>query len=708
MTNSAHYRILRGVNLASAKITVDISNIKKSLILENDLGKLNAEKPFMPFGPVPVVGSTLYVGCEEALNKTLESVTVKFTSWVGKPAFSSHYAAYNNTYKKEDNFTAAVNIINGNLKTQPATHKKLFSSAVGDFQNGVSVPDNYPASIDYFWNWSFGYSYAKGGYLRSANNFILLRNDFVSGFANRNAVATVSDSLLKIRLNKDFGHGVYPNLLTDAVTRRGLAAKLNDTTNIPIPNPPYTPLASEFLLSYKASTQVVELANKDFDKFSKRDLQLFHLGVFGQAEEHAFLKQDLNFLSNNDKNTVHILPTYGDNGSFYMGLQDITALEAASILFQVSDGSANPERETPVVKWQILCQNHWRDLNGEDILSDTTQHFLSSGIIKFYLPAETTTTNTLFDSGYVWLKAELFKEATPSVSAENDSVCNLIALHTQAVLTKFSDNNNDPAHYATPLLAQTIKKSRTSLGAIKKIEQPYASFGNKSKETDTAFYQRISERLRHKQRVVTIWDYEHLVLEAYPSVFKAKCLNHTLLNKSFLVSNPRRLQQLSPGNVTVVLVPDIRNLNAVNPLEPKVDLATLDNIQVFLKRHAGMLVNIVTTNPDYEPVRLQFNVRFNRGYEFAVYKKKLNEDIMRYLSPWAFDSAADIPFGGTLEKSVVINFIERLGYVDVVHDFKLLSKKDNFSYDYEEIAASSPMAVLVSCSQHNISPFGNC
>jgi hypothetical protein len=707
ISNSEHYSILRGVTLTHAKITVEVSDIKKSLTLDNDLGKINGEKPFMPFGSVPVVGSTFYVGCEEALNKTLEFIKVKFTNWVGKTDFATHYGAYSSDiYKDEGNYTATTTIINGNLKGETANSKNLFSTALGGFQGGVKIPDNIGVSINYALNGSLGYSYYKGGYLRLANVFTSFYKNTVLEFSKNTVAATVSDSLLKIQLNQDFGHGVYANDLSLKVIQN-----VNDKTNLPLPNVPYTPLTNEFLLSYKAFTQDVDLLSKTFNSFSQRDLQLFHLGVFGQAEEHAFLKQDLNFLSNTDKNSAYLLPQYSHNGTFYIGLQDIEALESVSILFQISEGSANPERPTSTTQWSVLSYNQWRPLSSEEVLSDTTHNLLVSGIIKFYLPIETTTTNTLFDPNFVWLKAELVYPATkttPALSAPIDSVCNFIALHTQAILAKFKDGGNDPVHYSTPLLAQMIKKSRTSLDSIKKIEQPYASFGNKAQETDTAFQQRISERLRHKQRVITIWDYEHLVLQEYPSVFKAKCLNHTYLDKNLPSTNPNRLVQLAPGNVTLVVVPDIRSLKAINPLEPKVDLDTLAQIKRFLKKHAGMLVNIETTNPDYEPVRLQFKVQFKRGYEFSVYKKVLNQDIIRYLSPWAFNTGADIPFGGTLEKSVVINFIERLGYVDVVREFKLLHKKDNFSYDYEEIVASNPMAVLVSCSQHIIEVFGTC
>ena len=41
------------------------------------------------------------------------------------------------------------------------------------------------------------------------------------------------------------------------------------------------------------------------------------------------------------------------------------------------------------------------------------------------------------------------------------------------------------------------------------------------------YYRRISERLRHKNRAITSWDYEQIILENFPEVFKVKCLNST-------------------------------------------------------------------------------------------------------------------------------------------------------------------------------------
>jgi hypothetical protein len=54
---------------------------------------------------------------------------------------------------------------------------------------------------------------------------------------------------------------------------------------------------------------------------------------------------------------------------------------------------------------------------------------------------------------------------------------------------------------------------------------PYSSFGGRETEDTTEFYQRVSERLRHKERAITIFDYERLVLESFPEVYKVECVN---------------------------------------------------------------------------------------------------------------------------------------------------------------------------------------
>lgn len=712
LVDTPQYALLKTIQIESVFIRTKVEGLKKTLILENELGKVNPEKSLMLFGVQPSVGSVLYVGCDEARHKTLESVRVKSEGWIGKPNLDEHYKNYC-TYKKDEpdsivrvgdyrreeaDFKIDTEIINGNLKGKSTLQKSLFS--------GLGAGIQIQLNTDFIDRVGFNgvLNYRIGGFV-STGNFVQKKDISRIIWGNLNSpLQNLSDSLLKIELaNQDFGHFVYPKIVSDlAAFNANLAANSSDLK--PIPPAPYTPVSAGIQLDYVAVSQSNQLTDGTFEAYAMRDVQFFHLGAFGYLEEHSFLKKELDFLTHQEQTSAWLMPQYSPHGTFYLGLSGIQPLEAVSILFQVEEGSANPERPTADVKWSVLVSNQWRLLNADNILKDTTQQLLTSGIVQFYLPLETTLNHTLLEEDVVWIKAELFVDDT---AAPHDSVSNLIAIHPQAVLATFNDQQNAPSHYAEPLTVHTISRAREGLNAIKKIEQPYASFGGKPQETNQAFYQRVSERLRHKQRAVAIWDYEHLVLQEFPRIFKVKCLNHTRLDKQRPKTDPLRLNQLAPGNVVVVVVPDLHNINATNHLEPKVDLNTLKNIDDYLQKHTGLWVAIETTNPDYEAVRLKFKVRFKRGFPFATYQKKLNEALVAYLSPWVKDTSVDIPFGGVLEKSVVINFIERLGYVDVLRDFVMLRQNDSYE-GYEQISATNPMAVLVSCPQHCISEFSGC
>lgn len=707
LKTTGDYLRWKAVEISSIQIDVAVVGLKKTLLLENDLGQVSPEKPFMPFGSSPVKGSALYVGSEEAVAKSLTSITVHFRNWVGLPAdWSVHYQAFGSVYTDRNAYTATQEILNGNLKTDPpaTTSLALFPPVAATSPSNtftlfyaidIVQPDAFQSKTTQFEAVTVG----PARYLRTGTQLIQLNASLYTPAKPEVITKSVSDSLLKITLDKDFGHPVYPQKLAQGVIDQSKDPLQEDAKKIP--NPPYMPVLKEMTVDYQATTGPVLLADAGVDSFAKRSLQLFHFGAFGQAEEHVFLKQALHFLAEADK-TAWLLPRYNQNGAFFMALQDVGPLEAVSILFQVEEGSANPRRETARVVWSVLVQNQWRRLTPEEILSDTTNSLLTSGIIKFYLPKETTTNNTLLETGFVWLRAELKKGNDP---APIDSVCRFVALHTQAVRATFIDHSNDPVHYDAPLKAQTIQKSRQSLAAVKTIKQPYASVGSKPKESDETFYTRVSERLRHKQRAVSIWDYEHLVLQAFPNIYKAKCLNHTKL-----IIDTQQLKELSPGHVTVVVVPDLRNLKDVNRYEPQVDLNTLDQLTRFLQRRAGRQVVIQVINPNYERVKLDFKVVFRPGNEAAVYKKILQQELFAYLTPWAFDTKSNIAFGGTLAKSTLINFIERRTYVDFVTELTMKHYVNGVTNgeDKDVITASDARAVLTSCPKHDIRDFDGC
>src|SRR5690606_20415809 len=142
---------------------------------------------------------------------------------------------------------------------------------------------------------------------------------------------------------------------------------------------------------------------------------------------------------------------------------------------------------------------------------------------------------------------------------------------------------------------------------------------------DLEYYRRVSERLRHKNRAITLWDYEHLVLQRFPEIFQVKCLNHTC-NDSFV----------SAGRVTLVVIPDTEQKNVFDPLQPRVSTALLNEIAAYLNRLNSLHVTAKVVNPDYEVVKASLKVKFYNGLDIPTHVQKLNEDIIRYLSPWAY------------------------------------------------------------------------
>jgi hypothetical protein len=351
----------------------------------------------------------------------------------------------------------------------------------------------------------------------------------------------------------------------------------------------------------------------------------------------------------------------------------------------VLEGSADPDAKKPEIQWSVLANNHWMTLDSNHVLADYTNSFLTSGIIKFYLPAEANTDNSLLEEGYIWLRA--------TCNAPINAASKLLAVHSQAIRARFKNQENSLEHLDTALAPETIKKMVNRLASVKKVSQPYASFGGKPREADARYYRRVSERLRHKQRAITIWDYEHLVLERFPEVYKVKCLNHT---------SPT--SERAPGHVTLVTVPKRIHQSGQPVLQPKVKANTRDEILAFAKKHNSTFVQLHVQNPDYEQVELSFKVAFHKNYEFGFYKRQLNQELVRFMTPWAFEQKTPLRFGGRIHKSMLINFMEQLPYVDYLEDVLMHHRIDatRRNTDLNEIQVSNSRAILISAAEHDI------
>ena len=196
---------------------------------------------------------------------------------------------------------------------------------------------------------------------------------------------------------------------------------------------------------------------------------------------------------------------------------------------------------------------------------------------------------------------------------------------------------------------------------IKKIEQPFPSINGQLPEAGNEFYRRLSERLRHKERAVTLWDYERILLQNHPKIHRAKCLNHTNLNSTE-----------APGSVLIAVIPDLLKRNAKPNNMPRFSEGDLREMEKFMRGKNNLFVayteqddscNITKQflyieNPRYETIQLEVKVIFKKGVDVEYYKFVLDDEIKAFLSPWIKDKTADITFSQPIHRSRIIYFIE--------------------------------------------------
>jgi hypothetical protein len=666
------YPLLSKAALGKTSIKVEVSE-SKGLSLESDLGKIDASKPFMPFGPEAEEGATFYVGHDEAFSKNPDSFSLNILWKIDKAALSDFYAKYSTKVSSNSYFKAELSADDGKSWTVG-----LFDKS--DARDLAKIPDTANVLSP-----SGKRQHAERGVLIARQTNTWARKEMFKIAAMGKAMEVVAQAAgegskeghVRLRLLKGFLHTEYRELYIKQIVE---FSKPDAVPPLTLPTVPYTPVISSLTLDYTASTRSVDIASTSESEFLNEELEFFHVTAYGRMREHRFLKERL---AASDK-TVFLLPSYANEGELYIGVEGIEPQQTLALLFQLSEGSANPDKDRVPVMWSILVDNCWKSLDENDIVADTTNGLLTSGIVSLSIPEGAVDNNTALPAGYYWVRAAVVKDT--------DAVCNIIDVKANAALAEFVNHENDPLHLAQPLAAQSITKTVEQIAAIKSIEQPYASFGGRPVEDEVAVSTRVSERLRHKNRAVTVWDYERIVLEHFNSIYKAKCIPYTEKNGCAV-----------PGRVTVVVVPDLKKRNAVARLQPKVDKNTLKEVKVFLSDHAGYFVEIDVENPSYEQITVAFRVSFLKELEFGHYRKVLNYEIIQFLSPWAFGVGADISFGGRMHKSQLLAFIEGRPYVDFVTCFRMYHiVEGRQSPDVEFIAASTPQAILVSSQDHAI------
>ena len=375
--------------------------------------------------------------------------------------------------------------------------------------------------------------------------------------------------------------------------------------------------------------------------------------------------------------------------ALYIGVRDVTPNQNLCMLFEMADGTRTSDKDPGVLEWWYLTGNKWEKLLKKNHVSDSTYNLQKSGIIELSVPKKINTDNSLFQpQGLFWL-------ACTNDTDDAFVFPNLLNVSCNACSTTFKFCYNALSHYDAALPAGKIKNFVERLPAIKKVQQPLPSSNGERPELyqPEAYYTRVSERLRHKNRAINNWDYERLVLEHFKFVYKVKCINN-YYNGKFV-----------QGHVTVVPICDMRNkgMSAFKMLSPKSSYVDLREIEKMISAKVPPFVKVHAINPELIYLMIDCKVKFINGVDNGFYLQQLNEDLKVFLSPWMTDTKQTISFSSKIYLSSVVSFMDKLSYVQYVRDVKMKqSGLKAFFKPLVETQFENAHSILVSVPQHNI------
>lgn len=682
-----------GVRVTEITCAIGVTD-DSNVIVVTDTGPANPQKPFQPFGPMPSKGSRFAIGSREVFSKRLESLSVAIV-WRDAPQdLASYYSAYDAASASSGiiQFIIAANrkVIPAEtlIRDDQAKFREDLERMRKDNAGGAPTASSLTFTVQpqllvrAAWRTFRGpiADFTKGqpwafapvaGDERGATPFTWEPDEFLPPFTD--VVAGLSRGFVRFELTSPefaFGHREYTGLVAAAV-----AATLSGSTAVLMPNPPWTPVISAVSLSHSATDRVT------LGMAKPGSLRFFQIGPHGFRE--ATGTPDPELIAQQDA-----------NAEFLIGVAGFEGLANLRVLVQLVHGSEDPFADFPDVWWSCLVGETWQTLTSTAIPRDETSTLRRSGIVEVVVPSAASNTCTWMPSGTIWIRA--------AANRDPKAIPRVVGVHSRGATAQRIANTSPTTMPVVPLAAKSLNKLAVRERAIKSVDQPYASFGGRSKELEPDFRLRIADRLRHRARAVDVTDYERLVLQEFSQVHRVKCLPHS-----------DRWSSRAPGSVLIVVVPRLDNPHARDPRRPALSQADLASIESFVRSRCNWLARarVEVVNATFEELQVDVDVALRVG-DTGWYEKVLAEELQAFFAPWLATTDADIHFGASIHRSEILHFIEQRDYVDWVMSLRVqqFAGGEVVADDVERFAPTSERAILVGHQVQTVRalPAGEC
>ena len=637
----------------------------RSLLLQNSIGLVSPTSPFQIFGPQPILGSFLDIKNTNVFNRYLTDFSINI-SWLNLPreygGFETYYKEYPEPFR---NNSFAVNLKalktqNLYLNTKNEQQKELFSINNNGFLSDFTVIDKIDFSkLDFI------------------NEPSLVPSDSNNPFA--------VDGTLRLELSspeETFGQEVFTKIFPEAVMSQAKKKVLKQA----LPNQPIIPIIKSIALDYSLEySEILDgAANRENCK-----IQLIHDYPFGYDYIYP----------NKYKKQTKFMPEFLDYDNLCIGLKDVEPKSELNLLFKFEDSSFHYTLEKTELIWSYLKNNTWIPFSDKDIIFDTTNDFMGSGIIRLFAPSSIPSGNTIMNPDLFWIKATTYNGVATKP--------NLLGIACNGVVAtrKYLPENHSKRGLSIP--PYSIKGFEKTIKGVSALWQLFSSINGEAPESTDKFYTRVSERLRHKQRPVQNRDIEQVVLENFSEIMMVKSFNTEIEGYEIVEGT----------NLHLVLIPKESRNNHPFKDVPRVSLLTLFDVKSFLDKIISPFITIEVGNPIYERVKVICEVVLTdkAKEDSGNYLRRLTKDINNYIAPWLYDKYDDFKIGDRIYKSDLLLFIKTRPYIEYVTGFSLIhfykerqssddvlvsKMTDSALGDIKYIECSSPASVFVPSEFH--------
>ena len=607
------YKILQDIVIEEINIEAAVSEVT-NLSLSNSSGKLDNTIPFMPFGPTPVTGSYLRIQNPLIFQKNLTHLGMNI-NWIGLPQLRNGFENYYRAYpQKIDN--------------------KSFKAVLTQSKNSLrSVEKQNQQEVELF--------EMDGEYLSNEKNITVKTSGFVyspENIKSKNESDENSAPLFMVLTAPEtaFGHQTFTEIYAEAALK---ISRRKKTTGL-LPSQPYVPVIERLEVNYTNTAREIMLRKLDEKVI---DIKFVHLYPFGHVQIYPGPVKSQSFL----------FPQIDFKGQLLMGLKHVKPAEVVSIGFELVPAVyVHTAINVPEIQWQYLLNNEWVPLH-EFVLDDSTDGLIRSGIVKIKIPKTVQYDNSRLPKGKFWIRAVSDGKEDVRSKIKNIFVQALSLKSNTKIETTIQDTWSNTE-------AQKFKASGRK--DIAKISGPFDLKLSESVESDDIFYNRVSEQLRHKNRVVSNWDVERIVLDKFKQIEKVRAYGRN--------SHPKEL--VKGSSLQIVIIQKNKLKDGTRTHSTKVDFSTLKEIKEYISRFVSPYVRVEVSNPVYEQLKIRCNIKFKEVPKSGYFKNILNNELISYLSPDIENEFIEKGFDESISKTEILNFIESRPYVDFVTEFSVL------------------------------------